>query len=854
MVRITVLRSFLGWLILAILLLGCTNRQSPLSELQQPGAARGNADKLLMVDCLLPGQVRQLGSQMTYLTARRPIRTSAVDCEIRGGEYTAYDRADYRTALKVWLPAAQEGEPKAQNYVGQIYEKGLGQQPDYSTAAAWYRKAAEQGHSPACINLGYLYERGLGVDQDITKALNWYRAASGLTDGELEFVSSVAKAARKEQQRELESLRDAVERYKAEAAQLRKTLEQLRQEKQERSAKLSAARRAAASLKAEVKAAQAKLNSQTPPTNQTDLRAELERLRAQLADRKAEVQSQQQAIAALEEQTTSDRRRLEQLAQEEQQILAQRDAQRQELAKLREDVTRHKAEETRLRQALERLRQERQKRSDKLAAAQQAVSALTDQLAEAQARLNDQSQNAQAQAAELETKVERLRAELAAREGEVKAQQQALAALEAQSANDRERLAKLAEQEQQALAQQKPTIEIIDPPLAATRGMPAIRLRSAKPQVQIMGRVTAPAGLRALRINERRIEPEINGLFDTQLLVADKEMPVNIVAIDDRGQRASLDFMLIPQRAQSTARAETDTSSAKPQKIQVDDIDFGRYYALIIANQDYQQLPNLSTPIDDATAIAEVLRGKYGFKTRILRNADRYTTLSALNTLREKITDQDNLVLYYAGHGELDRANDRGYWLPVDAEADNSANWISNIDITDIIAAMQAKHVLVIADSCYAGTLSRSSVARLNSGMSQSLQIKWYRTMAKVRSRLVLTSGGEEPVLDVGGGEHSVFAQTFLETLRNNQTILDGYSLYRAVSQKVQDRARAFNIEQDPQFTPIRHAGHEAGEFFFVPTSGATLSVTPAPKLARQTTLPGMRYWKTGKWSVPDKP
>ena len=831
MVRITVLRSFLGWLILVILLLGCTNRQSPLSELAQPGASRGNADKLLMVDCLLPGQVRQLGSQMTYLTARRPIRTSAVDCEIRGGEYTAYDRADYRTALKAWLPAAQEGDPKAQNYVGQIYEKGLGQQPDYSMAAAWYRKAAEQGHSPACINLGYLYERGFGVDQDMTKALNWYRAASGLTDGELEYVSSVEKAAREERQRELQTMREAVERYKTEAAQLRQALEQLRQEKQERSANLSAARSKVASLKAEVKAAQAKLDSQTNTTSQTELKAELDRLREKLANRETEVKAQQQAIAALEEQTASDRKRLEQLAQEEQRVIAQREAQQRELENLREAVTRHKAEEARLRQTLEQLRQEKQNRTEKLATAQRAVTSLTDQLAETQAKLTTQNQQSKTQAAELETRVASLREQLAAREAEVKAQQQALAALEEQSANDRQRLAKLAEQEQQALAQQKPTIEIIDPPLAATRGMPAIRLRSAKPQIQIMGRVTAPAGLRALRVNERQIESESSGLFDTQLTVADNETPVNIVAIDQHGQRASLDFMLIPQRAQSASLADNDTNSSQPKNIQVDDIDFGRYYALIIANQDYQDLPNLSTPVDDATAIAEVLRRKYGFETRILRNADRYTTLSALNTLREKITAQDNLVLYYAGHGELDRANDRGYWLPVDAEADNSANWISNVDITDIIAAMKAKHVLVIADSCYAGTLSRSSVARLDSGMSQSLQIKWYRTMAKVRSRLVLTSGGEEPVLDVGGGEHSVFAQTFLETLRSNQTILDGYSLYRAVSQKVQDRARAFNIEQDPQFTPIRHAGHEAGEFFFVPKSSATLSFSSTPSL-----------------------
>ena len=79
------------------------------------------ADRLLTVDCLLPGQVRQLGTSMTYLTPRRPVRTSAADCEVRGGEYVAYDRANYSTALKVWQPTADQGDKEAQTNVGEIF-------------------------------------------------------------------------------------------------------------------------------------------------------------------------------------------------------------------------------------------------------------------------------------------------------------------------------------------------------------------------------------------------------------------------------------------------------------------------------------------------------------------------------------------------------------------------------------------------------------------------------------------------------------------------------------------------------------------------------------------------------------
>jgi hypothetical protein len=116
--------------------------------------------ELHVVDCLLPGQVRNVG-QRTYLTPRRPIRTTAADCQIRGGEYVAYDRADYKSALKVWLPAAEGGDAEAQTNAGEIFERGLGGAPNYAAALIWYRKAAEQGNTRAQFNLGTLYEQGL---------------------------------------------------------------------------------------------------------------------------------------------------------------------------------------------------------------------------------------------------------------------------------------------------------------------------------------------------------------------------------------------------------------------------------------------------------------------------------------------------------------------------------------------------------------------------------------------------------------------------------------------------------------------------------------------------------------------
>ena len=205
--------------------------------------------------------------------------------------------------------------------------------------------------------------------------------------------------------------------------------------------------------------------------------------------------------------------------------------------------------------------------------------------------------------------------------------------------------------------------------------------------------------------------------------------------------------------------------------------------------------------------------------------------LSALNKLRETLTEKDNLLIYYAGHGELDEVNLRGYWLPVDSEPDSSANWISNVAVTDILNVMNAQHILVVADSCYSGSMTRSSVARLDTGLTDEARRKWYQAMNSTRARAVLTSGGVKPVLDGGGGEHSIFAKAFIDVLNENDTVLEGYKLFREVQRRVKTAAASMNVDQEPQYAPIKYAGHEAGEFFLLPDTRAMLDQDLMAKL-----------------------
>jgi hypothetical protein len=122
---------------------------------------------------------------------------------------------------------------------------------------------------------------------------------------------------------------------------------------------------------------------------------------------------------------------------------------------------------------------------------------------------------------------------------------------------------------------------------------------------------------------------------------------------------------------------------------------FGRFHALVIGNQNYRHLTKLKTPLADAKEVAEVLEQQYGFSVKLLLDKNRDEIMLALSELRKTMIDeQDSLLIYYAGHGYLDNVTGTGYWQPVDAEKDNDVYWLPTDEISRLLKAIRASHVL----------------------------------------------------------------------------------------------------------------------------------------------------------------
>ena len=232
-----------------------------------------------------------------------------------------------------------------------------------------------------------------------------------------------------------------------------------------------------------------------------------------------------------------------------------------------------------------------------------------------------------------------------------------------------------------------------------------------------------------------------------------------------------------------------------------------RYFALVIGNNDYQHLEKLDAAVNDAKVISEILENKYNFEVELLLNADYETTVNKFYTLSRKLNNDDNFFIFYAGHGYLDKKQNRGYWLPVDAKSDLPSKWISNALIADELKATEAKHVLLIVDSCFSGSLMRSGD---NLNQTATLDKKYIKLLESKKTRLVISSGGNEPVVDSDGGDHSVFARKLIDTLQNNKGVLSTQEIFENIRKYV-----ASNADQTPERAAIYKAGHDGGDFLF---------------------------------------
>jgi tetratricopeptide (TPR) repeat protein len=282
--------------------------------------------------------------------------------------------------------------------------------------------------------------------------------------------------------------------------------------------------------------------------------------------------------------------------------------------------------------------------------------------------------------------------------------------------------------------------------------------------------------------------------------------------------------LILPSSAQqsrtpSSQRGVEPMEEPSPEAVAL--LRTGPYHALVIGIDKYQNKNGLKTAVADAKAIDKILREGYGFHTDLLLNADatRDKIKAKLFEYRTKLGKDDNLLIYYAGHGINDIGAGKAYWLPVEAGEDNS-HWIQSDEITADLKAIPAQHIIVISDSCYSGNMrevyppSNRQIAKRMNGTSREL----------------VSSGRDEPVSDEGAGGHSAFAGPLIKALENES---DSSFSARTLFERIQG-AVIGNSDQTPNYARLPNSGDDGfAEFYFFHLGLASnLSTAADPNLA----------------------
>jgi WD40 repeat protein len=319
------------------------------------------------------------------------------------------------------------------------------------------------------------------------------------------------------------------------------------------------------------------------------------------------------------------------------------------------------------------------------------------------------------------------------------------------------------------------------------------RIVHNKSTINLVGRVADSTGINTFLINKKAIKLSEDGIFQCTLNLKKGENVLDLVVVTNK-MRMNEQILIVECTAED-ALAEAEV---------VTDISKGRYFALIIGINEYQDpaIDDLDRPLEDAESLYNILLSKYSFEKEdmiLLKNPSLDQMITTLEGLSRKLSSNDNLLIFYAGHGYWDGKSNIGYWFPSDATKSSTVKWFRNSTLRDFIGSIQTRHTMLIADACFSGAILKTRAA-FSDEANQGIQ-KLY----ELPSRKAMTSGIEEVP------DESTFIKYLVKRLEENEEkYLSSELLFNTFKIAVMN-----NSPVVPQFGTIQNVGDEGGDFIF---------------------------------------
>lgn len=307
-----------------------------------------------------------------------------------------------------------------------------------------------------------------------------------------------------------------------------------------------------------------------------------------------------------------------------------------------------------------------------------------------------------------------------------------------------------------SLVAAKPAITIFSP---AMRNGEVLKTDSKT--IEIKGNVAAERGLMMLLVNGQETAVDSGGNFTRNVRLHYFENDISIKAIDhDKNV------------TEDTIPVYVIFDSKNPDEAGMGAKRHGKDYALLIGTDDYESMSKLSNPVNDIKTIGEELETRYGFTVEKIINPTLAQVYGAIRNYNKKIfSEDDQLLIFIAGHGEYDPLIKEGFLVAKDSKKidESKLTYLSHSNLRTLVNNIGCRHILLTLDVCFGGTFDQAIASRGgNEEYGNISKDQFVLRKLKYKTRLYLTSGGKEYVPDGRPGYHSPFTRKFLEGLRAN--------------------------------------------------------------------------------------
>lgn len=279
--------------------------------------------------------------------------------------------------------------------------------------------------------------------------------------------------------------------------------------------------------------------------------------------------------------------------------------------------------------------------------------------------------------------------------------------------------------------------------------------------LKIRGKVELEVGVREIVVMNKqsgareKMRREPNGVFEHSLRIGYLDNDITIEVTDTQGRKLEKTFTAyrIFDKTNASELAQLSRS--------------GSDYALVIATNSYQAMNPLVNPVFDANAISNILETEYSFQVETLIDPSlAQITLKIREYAQKLFSEDDQLFIFIAGHGEYDDFYKEGYLVASDSRREDEAktSYLPHSALRTYINNIPCKHIFLAMDVCFGGTFDPHIASSRGDAESDiAARAHFIKRKMASKTRLYLTSGGKEYVPDGRPGQHSPFARKLLE-------------------------------------------------------------------------------------------